>query len=149
MASQVAHWSRICLSMQETQEHRFDPSVGKVPWRRKWQPTPVVLPGKFHGWKSLVGYSPWGRRESNTTERLHFDFYIIAHCCLVAKSHLTLLWPMDCSPPGSSVHRISQERILEGVALSFSRGSSQLRDWTHVSCLGRWVLYHWVTTETQ
>ena len=41
-------------------------------WRRKWQPTPVLLPGKFHGWRSLVGYSPWGRKELDTTERLHF-----------------------------------------------------------------------------
>ena len=41
-------------------------------WRRKWQPTPVLLPGKSHGWWSLVGYSPWGRKESDTTEWLHF-----------------------------------------------------------------------------
>ena len=41
-------------------------------WRRKWQPTPVFLPGKSHGWKSMVGYSPWGRKESDMTERLHF-----------------------------------------------------------------------------
>ena len=40
----------------------FDPRVGKIPWRRKWQPTPVLLPRKFHGWRSLVGYSPWGGR---------------------------------------------------------------------------------------
>ena len=39
-------------------------------WRRKWQPTPVFLPGEFHGQRSLVGYSPWGRKESDTTERL-------------------------------------------------------------------------------
>ena len=38
--------------------------VGKIPWRGKWQPTPVLLPGKSHGWRSLVGYSPWGRKES-------------------------------------------------------------------------------------
>ena len=37
-------------------------------WRRKWQPTPVLLPGKSHGWRSLVGYNPWGRKESDTTE---------------------------------------------------------------------------------
>ena len=43
-------------------------------WRRKWQPTTVLLPGKSHGWRSLVGYSPWGRKESDTTERLHFHF---------------------------------------------------------------------------
>ena len=49
------------LAMQETW-------VEKIPWRRKWQPTPVFLPGKFHGQRSLVGYSPWGHQESDTTE---------------------------------------------------------------------------------
>ena len=43
-------------------------------WRRQWHPTPVLLPGKSHGWRSLVGCSPWGREESDTTEWLHFDF---------------------------------------------------------------------------
>ena len=42
--------------------------------RRRWHPTPVLLPGKSHGWGSLVGCSPWGRQESDTTERLHFHF---------------------------------------------------------------------------
>ena len=45
-----------------------------IPQRRQWHPTPVLLPGKFHGWRSLVGCSPWGRKESDTTERLHFHF---------------------------------------------------------------------------
>ena len=53
----------------------FDPWVRKIPWRRKWQPTPVLLPGKFHGQRSLVGYSPWGLKESDTAERLHFLFF--------------------------------------------------------------------------
>ena len=42
--------------------------------RRQWQPTPVLLPGKSHGWRSLVGCSPWGRKESDMTEQLHFHF---------------------------------------------------------------------------
>ena len=42
--------------------------------RRQWHPTSVLLPGKSHGWRSLVGCSPWGREESDTTERLHFHF---------------------------------------------------------------------------
>ena len=42
------------------------------PWRKKWQPTLVLLPGKCHGQRSLVGYGPWGRKESDTTEQLHF-----------------------------------------------------------------------------
>ena len=41
-------------------------------WRRWWHPTPVLLPGKSYGWRRLVGCSPWGREESDTTERLHF-----------------------------------------------------------------------------
>ena len=51
---------------------RFDPWVSKIPWRRKWQPTPVLLPGESHEQRSLVGYSPWGLKGSDTTERLYF-----------------------------------------------------------------------------
>ena len=50
-------------------------SLGRgVPWRRKWQSTPVLLPGKSHEQRSLVGYSPWGRKESDTTERFSLHF---------------------------------------------------------------------------
>ena len=54
----------------------------------------------------------------------------------------TLCDPIDGSPPGFSIYGISQARILEWVAIYFSRGSSQPRDQTHVSCIGRRVLYH-------
>ena len=61
-------------AMQETQEMQvFDLWVRKFPWRRKWQPTPVFLPGKFHGQRHLVGHGPWGRKESDTTENTHAD----------------------------------------------------------------------------
>ena len=46
----------------------FNTWVGKIPWKREWQPTPVFLPGEFHGHRSLVGYSPWGCKELDTTE---------------------------------------------------------------------------------
>ena len=49
---------------------RFDPGVGKIPWRRKWQPAPVLLPGELHGQRILVGCSPWGHKDSDTTEWL-------------------------------------------------------------------------------
>ena len=49
---------------------RLNPRVEKIPWRRKWQPTPVLLPGEFHGQRSLVDYSPWGHNESDRTEQL-------------------------------------------------------------------------------
>ena len=48
--------------------------LGSIPWRRKWQPSPVFLPGESHGRRSLVGYSPRGRKELDTTEQLHFHF---------------------------------------------------------------------------
>ena len=48
--------------------HVFDPWVRKIPWRRAWQPTPIFLPGESHGQRSLVSYSPLGRKESNMTE---------------------------------------------------------------------------------
>ena len=59
------------LAMQET---GFDPWVKKIPWRRKWQPTPVFLPGESHGQKRLVAYHPWGWKESDRTERLNNSF---------------------------------------------------------------------------
>ena len=49
----------------------FNPWVGKIPWRRKWQPTLVLLPGKLLRQRSLVGYSPWDCKESDTTEQFH------------------------------------------------------------------------------
>ena len=61
---------KVCLQCRRP---RFDPWIGKSPWRRKWQPTPVSLPGKFHGQRSLAGYSPRCRKESDTTGQLHFS----------------------------------------------------------------------------
>ena len=50
----------------------FNPWVRKIPWRRRWQPTPLFLPGKFHGQRSLEGYSPRGRKELDMTEQLTY-----------------------------------------------------------------------------
>ena len=49
---------------------RFNPWVRKIPWRRPWQPTPVFLPGEFHGQRSPMSYSPWGHKELDMTERI-------------------------------------------------------------------------------
>ena len=70
-----------------------------------------------------------------------------AFCYLVTKSHLALCSPMDYSLPGSSVHGIFQAKILERVAITFSRRSSWPRDRTHVSCIGQAILYHWAASE--
>ena len=76
--TQLPWWLRgysVCLQCRRP---GFEPWVGKIPWRRKWQPTPVFLPGESHGWRSLVGYSPSGHKESDTTEWLDFHFHSLA-----------------------------------------------------------------------
>ena len=136
---------------------------------RQWHPTPVLLPGKSHGWRSLVGWSPWGREESDTTERLHFHFslscigegngnplqcscmenfrdggaWLGSHrvygvtqswtrlkrlsssssmLCLVNQLCPTLCNPMNCSPPGSSVHGDSPGKNTEVGCHAFLQG---------------------------
>ena len=78
-------WERACLQRGRP---GFDLWVGKMPWRRKWQPTPVFLPGEFHGWRSLVGYGPWGRTESDVTERLTLLALVyMCQCCSPSSSY--------------------------------------------------------------
>ena len=83
-------WLRGKESTCQCRRHRFDPWVRKTPWRRKWQPVLVFLPGKSHGQENLADYSPWGRERV-----LHSS---------VAQSCLTLCDPTDCSIPGFPVH---------------------------------------------
>ena len=119
-------------------------------WRRQWHPTLILLPGKLHWWRSLVGCSPWDCWGLGMTERLHFDFSL--SCIGEGNGNpLVLAWriPGTGEPGGlpcmgshrvrhdwsdlavaavaSSVYRIFQARILEWVAISYSRGSSQPR----------------------
>ena len=72
------------------------------------------------------------------------EFYQTYHC-FIAKSYPTFYSSTDCNMPGSSVHGILQARILEWVALPSSRGSSQPRDGTRVSCIYRQIIFCWVT----
>ena len=87
---------------------------------------------------------PWDSPGKNTGVGCHFLLQ-----CMKVKSESeatqlcpTLSNPMDCSLPGASIHGIFQARVLEWVAMSFSRGSFQPRDQTCVSCTGGWILYH-------
>ena len=71
-------------------ECEFNPWIEQIPWRRKWQPTPVFLPGEFHGLGSLAGYSLWGHKESNTTE-------VTQHACIFhPPEHLLCLFITCC-----------------------------------------------------
>ena len=71
--ARVPEWGAIAFSDHQLSGHELEQTLGDS-WRRQWHPTPVLLPGKSHGWRSLVGCSPWGHKESDTTERLHFQF---------------------------------------------------------------------------
>ena len=81
-------------------------------WRRQWQPTPVLLPGNSHGRRSLVGCSPWGRKESDTTEWLHFHFYALEK--EMATHSIVLAWriPRTEEPgrlPSTGSHRVGHD----------------------------------------
>ena len=81
-------------SAGDTQEPVFDPWVGKIPWRRKWQPIPVFLPGKSHGQESLEGYSPWGCKESNTTRPC--ILLIFLSTCIFVSYFTSCLLSLEC-----------------------------------------------------
>ena len=77
--------------------------------RRQWQPTLVLLPGKPHGQRSLVGYIPWGHKESDTTERLHFHFYALEKDMATHSSVLAWRIPGTGEPGGlpyMGLHRV-------------------------------------------
>ena len=140
----------------------FDPWVGKIPWSRKWQLAPVFLPGKFHGQRSLVGYSSNENLLYNTGNSAQYS--VITYMRKESEKEwryvgkkvkvksLSRVWlfatPRDCSPPSFSVHGIFQARILEWVAISSSKGSSQSWDQTHISCISRQILHHRTTWGT-
>ena len=116
-------------------ETRLDPWVRKISWRKEWLLTPIFLPGEFHEQRRLVGLwqsmglqrirHGWVTNIHTHTLHLSIGSWSSLDCCwcLVTKLCLTLCSPMDCSLPGSSVHGIFQARILEWVAISFSRSS--------------------------
>ena len=76
-ASLVAQMvKKICLQYRRP---GFDPLVGKIPQRKEWLLTPIFLPGEFHGQRSLVGYSPWGRKKLDMTKQLTFLLLSLLH----------------------------------------------------------------------
>jgi len=83
-------------------------------WRRQWHPTPVLLPGKSHGRRSLVGCSPWGRKESDMTERLHFHFSL---SCIGEENGN----PLKCSCLENPRDRGAWWAAISGVTQSWTR----------------------------
>ena len=114
-------------------------------WRRKWQPTPVFSPGESQGRRSLVGCRLWGCTESDTTEATWQQQY---QQSLFSREVVSdSLRPHGLKPARLLCPWDFPGKILEWVTISFFRGSSWLRDQTHISCIGRWIHYHWVARE--
>ena len=103
--------------------------------RGLWVDNNFTLPGKLMNWSTWL--------------TMNADIWPMLCCvlCLVPLSCLTLCDPMDCSPPGFSVHWVFQARVLEWVAILFSRGSSRPRDQTRVSCIAGRFFTVWATRE--
>ena len=88
MSLWLRQWS-VCLQCGRP---GFDPWVGRIPWRRQWQSTPALLPGESNGRRSLIGYSLWGRKESDSTEGLHFHFLLMKRSWLTVFLFFSSLW---------------------------------------------------------
>ena len=117
-------WASLMAQLVKNLPATWETWVGKIPCRRERLSTPVFWPDEFHEL-----YSPTGRKESDTTEWLSLSLFTFT----------------DCSPLGSFVPGILQARLLEWTVVSSSRGSSQPRDRTHISCIAGRVF----TTEPQ
>ena len=99
--------------------HRFDPWVGKIPWRREWLPTAVSMPGESHGRRSLVGYRPWGCKGSDTTEHTHTHTHTQRREWLLRElagspDRQTMEGRSPCTPV-TTFHHISGARIVRYI----------------------------------
>ena len=97
----------------------FNPWVGKILWRREWQATPVSLPGKFHGQRNFMGYSPWDRKESDTTEQLTLQQQTNRTDSIVigVKTNHSGKWGVSCSPWPNKKYGKTFFRIKYGTSL--------------------------------
>ena len=110
----------------------------KSRWRRQWHPTPVHLPGKSHGWRSLVGCSPWGREELDTTARLHFHFSL---SCIGEENGNPLQYsclenPRDGGDWWAAISGVAQNRTqLKRLSSSSSNKAGSLNHKSKQACL--------------
>ena len=107
MAQQVKNLS----AMQKTQEMRVWSLGQEIPWRKKQQPIPAFLPGKFHGQRSLAVYSPQSLKESDTTAHKPSCCSVTKSCLTIVDQSLSIIDPMDCSMPAFPVLHVSRSLL--------------------------------------
>ena len=122
-SSLVAQMVKNLPPVQETRE----PWVRKIPWRREWQSTPVFLPGEFHGQRSLVGYSPWGPKESDMTELTHTHTYMCV--CVYIHTYLYVCVYIYIPFEHRKSHICWRKNDLESYFSNFIITTNHLRSW--------------------
>ena len=137
----LSHFSHVWLFVTLWTVACQAPLSMEFPRQEDWSGLPCAPPGDLR--------DPEIEPESLISPGLAGDFFTTsaaseACCCLVAK-RVQLCDPMDCSLPDASVHGILQARVLGWAAISFCRRSSRPRNWTHISCICRQILYHGAT----
>ena len=112
------------VPVQRHKRRRFDPWVRKIPWSRKWQPVPVFLPGKFHGQRSLVGYSPWVTKSQTQLSKSAW-----AHACAHTHSPSSIvgLWVYDNSLSFISSWTQTRLKAFAGFFLRLMDISNELK----------------------
>ena len=160
--STISETSISICQCRRCKRHGVSSRVMKIPWRREWQPTPVFLPGESHGQRSLEGYGPWGRKESDTTEataqctawrRLECnDCWLEAgrHSCRPAGSQgsnsvaWSLRWTCSTVDPGTEASSPAKGcGFARGSGASGSEGSLVLCPLPSLTCLWR---PHWTSS---
>ena len=113
-----------------------------VTWRRQWQPTPVLLPGKSHGRRSLVGCSPWGLKESDTTERLYFHFHALEKEMTTHSS--VLAWRIPGTGESGGLPSMGLRRVRHDWSDLAAEASSVTGQWQSCICwveMGVWMAW--------
>ena len=126
-------WRRLVAAMLDSADDKHFRPSREFYWRRQWHPTPVLLPGKSHGQRSLVGCRPWGRKESDMTERFHFHFSLSCigegngnplHCSCLEN-------PRDGGAWWAAVYGVAQNRTrLKRLSSSSSMPFQPEHTWT-------------------
>ena len=142
-ASQVA---LVIKNAGASKKRGFDPWVGKILWWRKWAPTPIFLPGKSHGQRGLVDYSPWCHKESDTTERLtlllSFYRWLKRQRIYLSAMRETWVWSLEKEMATHSSSLVWEIPWMEDPGRLQSMGSQTVRHdwvtsvyWTHYKAL--------------